>query len=214
MVRPIHAPANPRNAPVRIPGACANRQYAATAVPMMMAAARSPPVRCIALPSSGNISLRTRLRMELYRGESLGRGDFGTASIGKSASLGSILNRAMATSGRRWYDSMSAVQSRPTDRFNSQFPLGWRSMNGFRSYATSRYTVHFTPAHLGSLHGSSMLGICMSGRGAVTTGATLAGPVSTAFVVTTHARLDARPRTPATANDARREEVPLRATFI
>ena len=39
---------------------------------------------------------------------------------GKSGSLGSRLKRASATSGRRWYDSTSAVESRCTASRSSQ----------------------------------------------------------------------------------------------
>ena len=90
----------------------------------MVAAAASPPILCSALPSRGNSSLRTLVRMELYRGESLGLGDVGTAVTGKSSSTGSLLNLAVDTSGLRWYDSMSAVQSRPMARFRSHSPPG------------------------------------------------------------------------------------------
>ena len=60
---------------------------------------------------------------------------------------------------------MSAVQSRPTARFNNQFPPGCFSKNGPRSYATSRNTVHFTFCHFSSFHGSSIPGAAASGRG-------------------------------------------------
>ena len=60
---------------------------------------------------------------------------------------------------------MSAVQSRPTARFNNQFPPGCFSKNGPRSYATSRNTVHFTFCHFSSFHGSSIPGAATSGRG-------------------------------------------------
>ena len=64
---------------------------------------------------------------------------------------------------------------------------------------------------------ASMLGICMSGRGATTTGGgddILAGPVATALVVTTPTRPEVeaalKPR-PVPPKDVRREgeEVPL-----
>ena len=106
--------------------------------------------------------------MALYSSLSFGRGDFGTAFRGKSASFGNPLNRAADTSGRRWYDSISAVQSLWIERFMSQLPPGCLSTKSCRSYATSRYTVHLTSFHFGSVHGSDIEGIATSGLGAIT----------------------------------------------
>ena len=60
---------------------------------------------------------------------------------------------------------MSAVQSRPTARFKSQFPPGCFSKKGPKLYATSRNTVHFTFCHFSSFHGSSLPGVATSGLG-------------------------------------------------
>ncbi len=40
---------------------------------------------------------------------------------------------AAQTSGRRWYDSKSAVQSRPRPSWTSQLPAGWASTKAVRS---------------------------------------------------------------------------------
>ena len=75
--------------------------YANAAKDKIVIVAWSPPILCLFFPSSGKSSSRTRLRMLLYSGESFGLGDFATASTGNPSSLGNILKRAVATSGRK-----------------------------------------------------------------------------------------------------------------